>query len=148
DPEGSRPQIEEVVVRIVKPDALAGRAIPSVEVTRDRRWGAVEVEQRPFGTVDVIHETEDAGIYRLNLRPGGGIRLHKHEVMRESELVLSAGLLCQGQPAAQGSVRRWPRGAQHRYDNPTDRWLSILCVDAPRFRESDEIVVEGQPGPI
>src|SRR5690606_26823022 len=89
DPGGSRPQIDEVVVRIVKPNALGGRAIPSIEVTRDKAWCQVEVEQKAFGTVDVIHETEDAGIYRLNVRPGGTIPLHRHEVMSEAELILS-----------------------------------------------------------
>ena len=32
-----------------------------------------------------MHETRDAGIYRLNIAPGASIPLHVHQVMRESE---------------------------------------------------------------
>ncbi|MEZ4252033.1 MAG: hypothetical protein R3B99_27785 [Polyangiales bacterium] len=68
--------------------------------------------------------------------------------MRESEMVLSKGLLCQNEPVPPGTVHRWPRGAAHRYDNPTDRWQSILCVDLPRFMPEDEIEVEGEPADV
>jgi len=68
--------------------------------------------------------------------------------MRESELMLGDGLLCQGHPVAAGSVFRWPHDTPHRYDNPTRRWQSILCVDSPRFIEADEIPVEGEPARI
>ena len=140
-----RAQIERVRVRLTKPGALRGVALPSVEVVRERAWAlaALRHEQKPFGTVDVIHETRDAGIYSLNIAPGCSIPLHKHETMRESEMVLSDGLLCQHEPAPAGTVHRWPKGAVHCYENPTDRHQTILCVDAPSFIESDEIAVPG-----
>ncbi len=147
-PDERRAQVEAVTVRLTKPDALAGRAIPSIEITRERAWCRMLVEQKPFGTVDVVHETRDAGIYRLNLRPGGTIPLHVHQVMTESELVLTSGLLCQRAPVPSGTVHRWPKGAAHVYENPTEQWQSILCVDAPRFLESDEIPVEGEPAEV
>jgi dihydroneopterin aldolase len=116
----------------------------SLAVVREAAWAqaARVVEIKPWGTVDVVHETRDAGIYRLNVAPGAGIPLHRHLVMEEREMVLGEGLLCQGVLAAAGSVRRWPKGAPHRYDNPTDRWQTILCVDTPRFLPHDEIQVE------
>jgi dihydroneopterin aldolase len=144
-PSERRAPIEGVTVRLTKPDALAGRAVPSIEIRRERAWCVTEVEEKPFGTVDVIHEKQDAGIYRLNVRPGGTIPLHLHRVMTESEMVLTSGLLCQREPAPKGTVFRWPKGAAHVYENPTDRWQSILCVDEPRFIESDEIPTEGEP---
>jgi dihydroneopterin aldolase len=99
------------------------------------------VEPKPWGSVDVVHETRDAGIYRLNIAPHAGIPLHVHRVMMESEMVLTEGLLRQGAAAPPGSVRRWAHETPHRYDNPTDRWQAILCVDAPRFLADDEIEV-------
>src|SRR5699024_8913150 len=104
---GRRVQIEEVKVRLTKPDALAGKALPSIEISRDRNWCALEVEETSFGLVDVIHETKDAGVYRLNVRPGGEIPLHVHHVMRETEMVLTSGLRCQREPVPAGTVYRW-----------------------------------------
>lgn len=144
-PSGQRAQVDSVRVKLTKPGALAGRATPSVEITRDKSWCTMVVEEKPFGTVDVIEETSDRGIYRLNVKPKGAIPLHVHRVMTESELVLTSGLCCQGRPAAVGTVFRWPKGAKHLYENPTERVQSILCIDSPRFDESDEIEVEGEP---
>ena len=143
-----RPRLASVKLRLTKPEALDGLALPSLEIERDASWAAFEVETKPFGTVDVVHETKDAGIYRLNIAPGRSIPLHLHRQMRESEMVLSDGLLCQGVPCPHGTVHRWPLGAAHRYDNPTDRTHSILCVDAPRFIEEDEIEVDGEPDEV
>ena len=147
-PDEGRPQIQQVRLRLDKPSVLGGHAIPSLQVERDAGWVTLDQEHKPFGTVDIIHETRDAGIYRLNIAPGHGIPLHMHKQMRESEMVLGAGLLCQGREVAPGTVHRWPLGAAHRYDNPTARYQSILCVDSPRFIEEDEIPVQGAPASV
>ena len=140
-----RAQLERLRLRLTKPFALGTTTLPSLEIERDKDWVSLQHEDKPFGLVEIIHETKDAGIYRLNVAPGRRIPLHVHKRMRESELVLSDGLLCQHRPTPAGAVHRWPMGAAHCYENPTDRYQSILCVDAPRFIESDEIEVEGEP---
>jgi dihydroneopterin aldolase len=137
-----------VRLTLTKPLALGGRVEPSLEVEREAAWVELTQEQKPFGTVDIIHETRDAGIYRLNIEPQRGIPLHVHRLMRESEMVLSAGLLCQGKPVAAGTVHRWPKGAAHCYHNPTRRHQTILCVDAPAFLPDDEIAVTGEPAEV
>src|SRR6185436_5147719 len=119
--------------------------VPSLEIERVASWAEIGHEDKPFGTVDVIHETRDAGIYRLNLMPGRGIPLHVHHVMRESEMVLGGGLTCQGRAVAPGTVHRWPLGAAHCYHNPSRRVQSILCVDTPPFMPEDEIPAQGEP---
>jgi dihydroneopterin aldolase len=140
-----RAQIERVRIRLEKPLVLEGIAIPSLSIERERGFATVLREEKPFGVVDIIHETRDAGIYRLNLTPGASIPLHVHHVMRESELVLTDGLWAQGKPVHQGTIHRWPNGAAHCYHNPTQRVQTILCVDSPRFIESDEVAVQGEP---
>jgi dihydroneopterin aldolase len=144
-PDERRAQIERVRLRMSKPFALGSTAQPTLQIERERRWVQIAHEHKPFGFVEIIHETRDAGIYRLNVAPGRGIPMHVHKQMREAELVLTEGLFCQRKPIPLGAVHRWPRGAAHCYDNPTERFQSILCVDSPRFIESDEIVVDGEP---
>jgi dihydroneopterin aldolase len=143
-----RAQVQRARITLTKPEALHGDGVPSLEVERDASWVSLGLEHKPFGTVDVVHETRDAGIYRLNLSPGGEIPLHIHKRMRESEMVLSSGLWCQGRPVTRGTVHRWPLEAAHGYRNPTTRWQTILCVDAPRFLEDDEIPVGGAPAEV
>jgi FolB domain-containing protein len=143
-----RAQIARVRLTLTKPTALAGKAVPSLWVERDATSMQLTHEQKPFGTVDIIHETKDAGIYRLNVGPQREIPLHVHRVMQESEMVLSRGLWCQGRPVAQGTVHRWPKGAAHCYSNPSRRYQTILCVDSPPFLEDDEIPVRGEPARV
>ncbi len=136
---------QHVALRLTKPHALGGRALPALQVERSASEVQLGVERRPFGTVDVIHETSAAGIYRLNLAPSAEIPLHVHRRMSESEMVLGRGLLCQEQLAERGSIRHWRLGSAHSYRNPTDGYESILCIDRPPFVESDEVVVSGTP---
>ena len=143
-----RAQISRVRLRLAKPAALAWGAVASLEIERDASWVALASEQKPFGSVDIIHEARDAGIYRLNVAPLRNIPLHEHRVMQEAEMVLSKGLWCQGKPAAPGTVHRWPKGAAHCYHNPTRRYQTILCVDSPSFLQDDEIAVEGEPAVV
>ena len=147
-PDERRAQVESAVVRLTKPGALRGFAVPSLEIERQASQLSFDIEHKSFGTVDIIHETKGAGIYRLNVAPGKSIPLHVHERMRESEMVLGEGLLCQGDPCPPGTVHRWPRGAAHTYHNPTARHQTILCVDSPRFIPEDEIEVTGEPADV
>lgn len=147
-PGAATPATSSASVRLTKPGALGGLALPSLYVERESSAVSIETEQRPFGSVDVIHETQEVGLYRLNIAPGREIPLHIHRLMQESELVLGSNLLCQGRQAAKGSVRRWPHGAAHSYRNPSATFQSILCVDRPPFIDSDETTVDGEPTPV
>lgn len=139
----SRAQVEKVEVKLTKPSALAGRATPSLAITRHRsELAPQEVEDKTWGTVDVLFETDDVGIYRLNVAPQNGIPLHVHRIMDECEFVMTEGIQCQLKVTPVGAVFCWPKGAPHRYDNPTNTWQSVLCVDRPKFIPSDEIPVD------
>jgi dihydroneopterin aldolase len=138
-----RARIRQVTLRLTKPYALAGHGVPSIEVHRRASDVELSHERKAFGTVDIVDETRDYGVYRLNLAPGASIPMHMHRSMEEAELMLGDGLVCQGRPVRAGTVFRWPREAAHDYHNPTDRWQSILCVDSPPFLPHDEIEVDG-----
>lgn len=134
-------QVEAVSVRLIKPGALGGNPVPSLEIHRVREELALEVEEQAWGRVDVIHHGQDCGIYRLRVAPGRSIPTHVHRVMDERELILGPHLLVQGRPVAPGSAFRWPQNLPHRYDNPGKVEGSILCVDRPNFIPADEIEV-------
>jgi dihydroneopterin aldolase len=139
-----RAMVARVRLTMEKPKALGGAAVPSVTIERDAAWvGALLREEKSFGTVDIIHETTEAGIYRLNLAPGGVIPMHVHRRMQESEMVLGEGVYCQGEETKPGTVRRWPHDAPHTYENRSAEHQSILCVDCPPFIPDDEIEVDG-----
>ncbi len=140
-----RAQVQALRLRLTKPTALAGHAIPYLEIRRKAADIEAKHEISSFGHVDIVCETRDVGIYRLNISPGQSIPLHLHKKMQEAELVLSEGLLCQGKPVAAGAVFRWPLNTPHVYENPTAQFQTILCVDSPSFMSDDEVQVEGQP---
>lgn len=84
-----------------------------------------------------------AGLYCLNILPFHRIPLHVHNILDESELIFSHGILVQDapSPAEFGTVHSWER-LPHVYENPT-RWVQrILCIDVPMFIPSDEVVVQ------
>lgn len=137
-------RIQELTVRLSKPRALAGAGMPTLEIHRIAGEYSYEIEDKPFGHVDVIFVTKACGIYRLRLAPGASIPTHAHRRMDESELILGSGLLLQGRPVVAGTARHWPHGFAHRYDNPTATEQSILCVDRPGFLPEDEIPVDKQ----
>ncbi len=104
----------------------------------------IHVEQKHWGSVDVVHEHKLAGVYRLNVRPGGTIPNHFHRRIAEFELVLHPGLVGwrdggPDHPLEVGAFTEWRPGQQHGYHNPSDLTCSILCVDAPPFDPDDEV---------
>jgi dihydroneopterin aldolase len=144
----SRGAIQAVDLSLRKPGALGGRGVPLLRTLRHVDEVEPKKESKAFGSVDVVHETSDVGIYRLSVFPGRRIALHLHRQMMEAELVLSTGLQCQGGLATRGTVRRWPNGLAHYYENPTEKVQSLLCIDRPPFIEDDEIPSDGAPGTV
>ncbi|MEE2961904.1 MAG: dihydroneopterin aldolase [Myxococcota bacterium] len=141
----ARVQVQAVSLDISKPEALDGRAKPSIEIYREVQDYEFEIEEAIFGFVDVIFETKKVGVYRLRVAPGAEIPVHYHKEMDEAELTLGAGLLVQGHPALPGEGRFWPRGFPHTYQNTSTEECTILCVDRPKFIRKDEIATDISP---
>ena len=102
-------------------------------------------EKNGWGKVDVLMETSSpsAGLYLLHVDPHSSIPSHVHRVMCEAEMVLTAGLKCQGTAARWGAVHAWGE-AVHGYTNDSNLPATVLCIDTPAFIPADEIVVTGQ----
>lgn len=143
-----RPQVEEVEVKLAKPRALAGRAVPEITIRRKRSDFPPNLEVKPFGFVDVVFESPESGVYRERISPRAILPTHVHRHLDEMELALGGGLLLQGAPVAAGVAHEWPRNHPHRWENPTDVEQSFLCVDRPKFIHTDEVEVSVPVGDL
>ena len=142
-----RAQVDSVRLTLEKPAALSA-AKPALIIERRVGDHLYSAEQKTFGTVDVLFESRDCGIYRLRIDPGGAITTHVHRVMHEREMMLSSGLLLQGQTQPAGAVVTWSHDQAHCYKNPTGCQRTVLCVDRPAFQPGDEIAVDQPTRPI
>ncbi len=143
-----RAAIQGVSIRIEKPDALGGRAVPCLQLSRIVDDVSFRMVQCPFGPLHVVHETPNVGIVRLSLAPGGRVPLHMHRVIQEAEMLLTDGIQVQGVAGPRGSTRLWPKYFPHGYFNSTSRTQGILRLCRPRCCGTDEVLVEGQAAPI
>jgi len=140
--ESAQAQVQAVTLTLTKPEALAGRATPSVRIHRRAAEYTYLIEEKPFGKVDIVYTATEHGIYRLRIRPGGHIPTHVHRTMDEQELVLGSALWLQGLPVSRGTAFHWPHDFPHRYDNPSTIEQTVLCVDSPPFSPEDEVEVD------
>jgi dihydroneopterin aldolase len=140
-PDTGRAALQAVTLALSKPEALGGTGLASLRVHRTADEYRFEVEEKPFGRVDILFQDAHVGIYRLRIAPGRSIVTHEHQRMDEAELVLGSGLLLQRQPVRAGTGFRWPRRVPHRYDNPQATEQTVLCVDRPAFIPEDEVEV-------
>ena len=143
-----RAAIEAVRLRIEKPQALRGQAVPCLVVSRRRSDMIYRVQERSFSSWHIVHETPNIGIYRLNLAPGQTVPLHMHPMLQEAEMLLSDGILVQNVAGSRGSIRLWPKCFPHGYENPTTETQGILCLSRPAYSEAGEVMVQGQACPI
>jgi dihydroneopterin aldolase len=143
-----RPRIEHVKVRIRKPEGLRGRAVPSLQIERSTSDVEYGVQARPLGNAQVVLETPNLGVYRTIIRPGETLPLHLHPNLDEAEMLLTEGLDIQGEPGKRGSIRLWPKGTAHTYQNSTNRCQSLLSLCRPHLRDSDLVLVNGRATPV
>jgi dihydroneopterin aldolase len=146
----NRPPIERVRVRLSKPAALPGAAQAVVQVDAEATDQHYDSERKSWGKVDIVEETRRMGLYRLTLLPGASLPEHHHLRMRESEMVLDAGLegTQDGGPQralAIGQVVAWAHRQKHSYHNTGTAHASLLCMDSPPFDPADEILTGEAP---
>lgn len=133
-----------VRLRLDKPEALRGRAASAgVEVRRRPVDYPRYHESSRFGTVEVVLETAEAGLYLLHIDPGATLSSHHHEVMRELEWHVRGEVLRCGEKLVGLAPVTWSQGQVHDYVNTGSGVATLFCCDQPRFIPSDEILAEG-----
>lgn len=143
-----RGAVEKVRVRMDKPEALHGQALPGVEVTRSRTEVSYASRQVPFGTVQVVHETPDMGVYHKCIHAGAVVPTHLHPKRHEAEMFVSSGITISESMGAAGSVRIWPANCAHGYRNMTSLTQSVLSLSRPAWRGDDEVAVQVEVAPV
>ncbi|MEZ4373712.1 MAG: dihydroneopterin aldolase [Polyangiaceae bacterium] len=139
---GVQPSLEDVRIRIKKPQALQGRArAAEVELQRRRDQFPRGEESARFGRVEVLLETGEAGLYLLHVAPGAEISAHRHEEMRELEWRVKGKLARDGERIRGLAPVAWQKGQVHHYKNLGNDWATLFCCDVPAFIPSDEIEV-------
>jgi FolB domain-containing protein len=123
-PAERRAPIAAVRIELIKPEALPGNAIASLCVERDASFASIVHASTEFGSTDVIHESQEAGIFRLNFAPGRSASLGGHD----AELALTGGLSIAGEARNAGSAQKLRRNGERRIENRTRRWQSLLAV--------------------
>jgi dihydroneopterin aldolase len=138
---GVHPMIEDVRLRVRKPQALPGRAIAGVEVYRQARELLRMREHNEFGEVEILHQSREAGLYLLHIDPDREIPAHYHRIMRELEWLVDGAIERDGERLRGFDPIVWREQRVHHYVNVGDRRATLFCCDSPPFVPEDEIVV-------
>lgn len=140
---GVHPALQQLELRLAKPEALAGRAKAAAVLVRRRR-SDFELRREParFGEVDVLLETREAGLYLLHIDVGQQIPPHHHRVMRELEWVVRGTVRQDGELVPPSRPVQWPHGQVHAYVNEGEAVATLFCCDCPPFIPTDEVVLE------
>ncbi|MGB1016114.1 MAG: dihydroneopterin aldolase [Nannocystaceae bacterium] len=147
---GVHPELTGVAVELVKPAALGGRGEVSVAIERQPSDYPRKRETSRFGTVDILVETAEAGLYLLHVDPGKSITPHTHKIMHELEWMVAGELIRNGEPVEEDvwSPVIWPLGTVQCYENRTERRGTVFCCDRPKFIPADEILVVQHGNPV
>ena len=139
---GVHPNIQDLRVRLHKPQALQGRVrAAGVEITRRASDFVRTREHNEFGEVEILYQTREAGLYLLHVDPGKEIPAHYHDVMRELEWLVEGAIERDGVRLRGFDPVVWSKHRVHRYVNVGERRATLFCCDTPPFVPEDEIVV-------
>jgi FolB domain-containing protein len=130
---GLHPPAELVEIHLDKPAALDGRArAASVEVRRDRSAFPITTMPHPAGTVSVLLETREAGLYRLSIEPGRELPGAFARGERELEWLVSGELWQGGERVRPGARLRAGGERAETYTNGGDTEAVLFrCVCPP-----------------
>ncbi len=141
---GVNRRVEKVALTLVKPRALAELgALAEVSISRTRDDYPRRYEDAKFGSVEILLETRDAGLYLLHVDPEHAIPPHHHQVMQELEWLIDGELWWNEDRVRPRSPVQWEKGRVHGYRNRSDRRATVFCCDMPPFIREDEIEVPG-----
>jgi len=103
-----------------------------------------EVEQRPWGSFEVLSDEEDHKVKRIIVRPGQRLSYQRHALRAEHWFMVrgSANVTLDDEviKITTGGHIDIPRGAAHRIQNPGDDDLVFIEVQHGDYFGEDDIV--------
>ncbi len=123
--------VQEATVSIVKPHIMPTPTLPRVTLTRTASSIFTISRRAPFGSVAVVQENSDAGIYLLTIAARQSTTAHCLEQGSEHTMTITAGLNLQGKSVPSCYAINWPAHTPRRWKNPTTQPQKILCVNRP-----------------
>jgi hypothetical protein len=130
---GLHAPVELVEIHLDKPAALDGRArAASVEVRRARTAFPIVTTPHPAGTLTVLLETREAGLYRLSIEPGRELPAAFARRERELEWPVSGDLWQGGERVRPGSrIRSGDERAETTVNDGDTEAILFRCVCPP-----------------
>jgi mannose-6-phosphate isomerase len=103
-----------------------------------------EKEERPWGSYEVLEESDGYKVKRLEVKPGSRLSLQRHSRRGEHWVVVQgiADVVC-GERELQlkeGEHLHIPPETNHRLGNSTDRPLALIEVQLGDYLGEDDIV--------
>ena len=123
--------VREATVSIIKPHIMPTPTLPRVTLTRTASDVFTISRRTSFGSVAVVQESSDAGIYLLTIAAQQSIASHCLENSSEHTMTVTAGLSLQGKSVPSCYAVNWPAHSPRRWKNTTAQPQQILCVNRP-----------------
>ena len=123
--------VREVTVSIIKPHIMPAPTLPRVTLTRTASSIFTISRSAPFGSVAVVQESSDAGIYLLTIAAQQSIAAHCLEHSSEHTMTITAGLSLQGKSVSSYYAINWPAHTPRVWKNSTAQPQQILCINRP-----------------
>lgn len=144
-PLANRAAVQEVAVRLEKPQALDGHGIPALTIHRRAAQAQPLCSVTPFGHVETLYEANSCGLYRLCVESGRSAELYLPDCRNEAELSLDAGFSLGGKPVAPGSAQLWPPNCLRRYHNTSRQSAWLLACSRPATLPTGRVPLPDMP---
>jgi FolB domain-containing protein len=121
--------VQAVSLRLVKPQALSGKAVPSINICRWASDAAWRIQEMTFGQRVTLHKSVDCVVTRHDVLPGQSVQVpdsgHSHaEIMCEGGLRLGDAVLDAGARTSPESA-----GTRRLFTNTSVNRASFLTVE-------------------
>ncbi len=138
----THPSVRTAAVEIAKPEALRGRAACArVGITRRKQDYPPQRQSTPFGSVETVLATNEAGLFLVHVQPGKAVPRHYHQTARQLEWLLAGEVSCNGAPLAPFAPKIWLPEETHEHENCGQSMATLFCCGVPSGLPDDMTLV-------
>lgn len=127
-----KPQVISAEIRLRKPGALDGIAVPSLTIRREADWTIPGRDEYDYGSYDSIHKSGEVYVGRLNIAPEATVK----RICKGSFMVLGEGLLYNNEKIAQGTIISFREAEEFFLRNISDNHCSVLIIEEHESRSA------------